>query len=198
MSKTVGIVVFPQVEELDFVGPLEVLGTMALLDREWQVVTIAESSGIVKGTHGLSINADCSFKDAPPLNVLLVPGGQGTSREVDNQRMINFVRETGSSASYVTSVCTGAFILHRAGFLTGKRAVTHWGSLEGLRALGDVEVVEERFVHDGNVVTAAGVSAGIDMALYLVSLLKDPQTAINVQKMMEYDPQPPVFAEAHA
>ncbi len=198
MSKTVGIVVFPQVEELDFVGPLEVLGTMAFLDREWQVVTIAESSGAVKGTHGLSINADYSFKDAPPLDVLLVPGGQGTRREVDNQRMIDFVRETGSSASYVTSVCTGAFILHRAGFLTGKRAVTHWGSLEGLRALGDVEVVQERFVHDGNVVTAAGVSAGIDMALYLVSLLKDPQTAINVQKMMEYYPQPPVFAEAHA
>ncbi len=198
MSKTIGIVVFPQVEELDFVGPLEVLGTMALLNREWQVVTIAESSGAVKGTHGLSINADYSFKDAPPLNVLLVPGGQGTSREVDNQRMIDFVREAGSSASYVTSVCTGAFILHRAGFLTGKRAVTHWGSLEGLRALGDVEVVQERFVHDGNVVTAAGVSAGIDMALYLVSLLKGPQTAINVQKMMEYYPQPPVFAEANA
>jgi transcriptional regulator GlxA family with amidase domain len=198
MSKTIGIVLFPQVEELDFVGPLEVFGIMAMMDRDWRVATIAESPERVRASNGLNVVADHGFEDAPPLEVLLVPGGQGTRSEVDNQRMIHFVRETGSNASYVTSVCTGAFILHRAGFLSGKRAVTHWGSLEGLRALGDVDVAQERFVHDGNVVTAAGVSAGIDMALYLVSLLKDAQTAINVQKMMEYYPQPPVFAEAPA
>lgn len=195
MTRTIGIVVFPQVEELDFVGPLEVFGSMAFLDHDWQVVTIAESSAGVKGTHGLNIKTDHTFENAPPLDVLLVPGGQGERREVDNPRMIQFVREAGSNASYVTSVCTGAFILHRAGFLSGRRATTHWGAIERLQELGDVEVMKERFVQDGNLVTAAGVSAGIDMALHLVSVLKDAQTATNVQKMMEYYPQPPSFAE---
>ena len=198
MTRTVGIVLFPDVEELDFVGPLEALGAMAFIDRGWQVVTIAEAGGSVRARHGLSVNVDHSFADAPPLDVLLVPGGQGTRQEVDNPRMIDFVREAGANAQYVTSVCTGAFILHRAGFLSGRRATTHWGSLERLRELGDVEVVEKRFVQDGNVITAAGVSAGIDMALYLASLLTDRQTAQNVQQMMEYYPQPPSLEEVRA
>jgi transcriptional regulator GlxA family with amidase domain len=198
MIRTIGIVLFPDVEELDFVGPLEALGAMAFIDRGWRVVTIAEAGGRVRARHGLSVNVDHSFADAPPLDVLLVPGGQGTRQEADNPRMIEFVRGAGANAQYVTSVCTGAFILHRAGFLSGRRATTHWGSLERLRGLGDVEVVEERFVQDGNVITAAGVSAGIDMALYLASLLTDRQTAQNVQKLMEYYPQPPSLEEVHA
>ncbi len=196
MTKTVGIVLFPGVEELDFVGPYEVLGGLTFQDRDWRVITIAEAGDSVKAANGLSINVDHSFDDAPRLDVLLLPGGLGTLKEVDNLRMIEFVQRAGKEASYVTSVCTGAFILHRAGFLSGKRATTHWGAVQGLRELGDVEVVSERFVHDGSVITSAGVSAGIDMALYLVSLLKDAQTAKNVQKMMEYYPQPPSFEEA--
>jgi transcriptional regulator GlxA family with amidase domain len=195
MTKTIGIVLFPEVEDLDFAGPLEVLGNMALMDRDWQVVTIAETTN-VKTAYGLKISVDYGFEDAPPLDVLLVPGGLGTRREVDNPKMIQFVRGAGSRASFVTSVCTGAFILHRAGFLSGKRATTHWGATAQLRELGDVEVIEERFVQAGNVITSAGVSAGIDMALHLVSLLRDATTAQNVQKMMEYYPQPPTFAEA--
>ena len=199
MTRTVGIVLFPNVEELDFVGPLEALGAMAFIDRGWQVVTIAEAGGSVRARHGLSVNVDHSFADAPPLDVLLVPGGQGTRQEVDNPRMIDFVREAGANAQYVTSVCTGAFILHRAGFLSGRRATTHWGAIGQLRELGDVEVVDdERFVQDGNVITAAGVSAGIDMALYLASRLTDRQTAQNVQKLMEYYPQPPSLEEVPA
>ena len=198
MIKTVGIVLFPGVEELDFVGPYEVFGGLTFQDRDWRVITISEAGDSVKAANGLSINVDHSFDDAPRLDVLLLPGGLSTRKEVDNLRMIEFVQRAGKEASYVTSVCTGAFILHRAGFLFGKRATTHWGAVQGLRELGDVEVVSERFVHDGSVITSAGVSAGIDMALYLVSLLKDAQTAKNVQKMMEYYPQPPSFEEAHA
>jgi len=198
MTKTIGVIIYPQAEELDFVGPLEVFGSLAALDREWRVVTIAETREPVRATHGLLATPDHSFDDAPPLDVILVPGGFGSRREATNQRMTGFVRRAGGAAAYVTSVCTGAFVLHSAGFLSGRRATTHWGSLQMLRELGDVEVVEERFVQDGNVISAAGVSAGIDMTLYLVSLLKDPQTARNVQKMMEYYPQPPVFAEAPA
>ncbi len=196
MTKTVGIVLFPGVEELDFVGPYEVFGGLTFQDRDWRVITISEAGDSVKAANGLSINVDHSFDDAPRLDVLLLPGGLSTRKEVDNLRMIEFVQRAGKEASYVTSVCTGAFILHRAGFLFGKRATTHWGAVQGLRELGDVEVVSERFVHDGSVITSAGVSAGIDMTLYLVSLLKDAQTAKNVQKMMEYYPQPPSFEEA--
>ena len=198
MTKTVGIVLFPGVEELDFVGPYEVFGGLTFQDRDWRVITISEAGDSVKAANGLSINVDHSFDDAPRLDVLLLPGGLSTRKEVDNLRMIEFVQRAGKEASYVTSVCTGAFILHRAGFLFGKRATTHWGAVQGLRELGDVEVVSERFVHDGSVITSAGVSAGIDMTLYLVSLLKDAQTAKNVQKMMEYYPQPPSFEEAPA
>ncbi len=198
MTKTIGIVLFPVFEELDAVGPYEVFGGLARQDPDWQVVTIAEMAEAVKAAHGLRVDIDYSFDNAPLLEVLLVPGGQGTRKEVDNPGMIEFVRRAGQQASYVTSVCTGAFILHRAGFLSGKRAITHWAAVERLRALGDVEVVEDRFVHDGNVITSAGVSAGIDMALYLVSLLKDAQTARNVQKMMEYYPKPPTFERASA
>lgn len=197
MTKTAGIVLFDDAEELDFVGPFEVLGGMASMQPDWRVVTVAERPDIT-ARHGLKISVDHSFENAPPLDVILVPGGQGTRREVDNARLIEFGRNAGQQAAYVTSVCTGAFILHRAGFLSGRRATTHWGSIDRLRALGDVEVVEERFVRDGSVITAAGVSAGIDMALYLVSVLSDAQTARNVQKIMEYYPEPPVFAEAGA
>jgi transcriptional regulator GlxA family with amidase domain len=197
MTKTVGIVVYPGVEELDFVGPLEVFGGMAAIDREWQVVTIAETP-TVRAYHGLKTTVDHTFEDAPPLDVILVPGGLGSREQMTNAPLLDFVREAGKGATYVTSVCTGALILHAAGFLPGRRATTHWGAIELLRGLGDVEVVSERFVQDGNVITSAGVSAGIDMALYVVSLLKDPATAANVQKMMEYYPQPPVFAEAPA
>ena len=189
---------FSVFEELDAIGPFEVFGALSELDADWRVVTVAESGGVVTGAHGLKVTTDHSFEDCPPVDVLLVPGGLGTRREVDNPRMIEFVREAGHNASYVTSVCTGAFILHRAGLLSGRRATTHWNSVDRLRALGDVEVVKQRFVHDGNVITAAGVSAGIDMALYLVSLLKDAQTARDVQKMMEYYPKPPELAEARA
>jgi transcriptional regulator GlxA family with amidase domain len=195
MTKTIGIVLFPDFEELDAMGPRETLGMMARLSGgEWRVVIVSQDGEPVRGFLGTSIVADHSFADCPHLDVIVVPGGQGTRQEVDNPRIIEFVRGAGANAQYVTSVCTGAFILHRAGFLSGKRATTHWGAIGQLRELGDVEVSDsERWVRDGNVITSAGISAGIDMSLYLVSLLKDAQTAQNVQKMMEYYPQPPVF-----
>ena len=176
-------------------GPRETLGMMARLSGgEWSVVMVSQDGEPVRGFLGASIIADHSFADCPPLDVIVVPGGQGTRTEVDNPRMIEFVRAAGAGAEYVTSVCTGAFILHRAGFLSGRRATTHWGAIGQLRELGDVAVSDsERWVRDGNVITSAGISAGIDMSLYLVSLLKDAQTAVNVQKMMEYYPRPPVF-----
>ena len=198
MTKTLGIVLFPQVEELDFVGPLEVFGTLTNFDKEWRVLTVAESCDLITAANGLKVTPDYCFDDCPPLDVLLVPGGMGTRRERKNPKMLEFVRKAAAGASYTTSVCTGALVLHAAGLLHDKRATTYWGSIEWLKSFGDVEVVNERFVQDGNVITAAGVSAGIDMALYLVGMLNGPDTARLVQKAIEYYPEPPEFAEASA
>lgn len=195
MTRHVGIVLFGAFEELDAIGPFEVFGALSELNADWRVVTVAESGGVVTGAHGLKVTADHSFEDCPPLEVVLVPGGLGTREEMNNPQMLKFLRRAARTASYVTSVCTGALVLQRAGFLAGRKATTHWGAIDLLRGMGDVEVVKERYVEDGNVVTSAGVSAGIDMSLYLVSLLTDAQTATNVQRMIEYFPQPPVFSE---
>jgi transcriptional regulator GlxA family with amidase domain len=198
VTKIAGIILYPDFEELDAVGPYEVLGMLSKLDRDWRVVTIAEKAGPVRAFGGLQLVADYSFDDAPPLDVILLPGGLGSRKEQANPSMLEYVRKTGESADYVTSVCTGAMILHQAGYLEGRKATTHWGAIHELRALGgNTTVVDDaRWVEDGNVLTSAGVSAGIDMALYLVSLLKDANTAKAVQKMMEYYPKPPEFAEA--
>lgn len=197
MSKTVGILLFPEVEELDFTGPLEVFGMLAqYFDQDWQVVTIAQSRQPMKGANGLTVSADHTFNDCPPLDVLVVPGGRGTLREVDNTTLVDFVRRVGSACQWLTSVCTGAFILSRAGFLDGREATTHWASLGHLRAEPGIRVVEKRFVRDGNVISAAGVSAGIDMALYVVGLVKGPEVARGVQKAMEYYPEPPFAGDA--
>ncbi len=191
MSFNIAFVLFPDFEELDFVGPFEVLAATAKhIDKEWRPFTVAQER-MVRSTNGLNIQADYTFADAPKADLVLVPGGEGTRTEVDNAELISYIKSACESAEYITSVCTGAFLLHKAGFLSGKRATTHWSQLDDLRALGDVTVEEDRWVHDGNVITAAGVSAGIDMALYLLGVLKSPEIARAVQRGIEYDPAPP-------
>lgn len=185
------IVLFPEVEELDFAGPYEVFGMASKAAwKDWRVFTVAQER-IVRGFNGLSINADYLLDDAPKADVIVVPGGWGTRAGMENEALIGYLRRAGVEAQWVTSVCTGAFLLHRAGFLHGKRATTYWEHRPTLEAMGGVTVVEERWVHDGNVITAAGVSAGIDMALYLVGVLKGPEAARRLQKGIEYDPAPP-------
>jgi transcriptional regulator GlxA family with amidase domain len=196
MGITTGMLLFRDAEELDFVGPWEVF-TMARTRRpEDRVVTIAESAEPIVCAKGLRVLPDHTFADAPALDVLLVPGGQGTRREVANPRLIDWLRATGTRARWVTSVCTGALLLHEAGFARGKRVTTHWGFVEDLRKRGEVEVLSgPRWVRDGNLVTAAGVSAGIDMALWLIGQLHGVALAREVQRFMEYDPAPPYAAE---
>ena len=191
MSFNIAIVLFPDYEELDFAGPYEVFGTAArYIDKEWRVFTVA-ADRMTRGTNGMRVEADYLFADAPAADLIVVPGGFGTRPGMDDAALIGYITRAGGSAKYVTSVCTGALLLQRAGFLDGKRATTHWAARKELRDLGGVEVGEERWVHDGNVVTAAGVSAGIDMALYVVGLLKSPDDARKVQHFMEYEPAPP-------
>ena len=194
MSFNIAFVLFPGFEELDFAGPYEVLGVAAKYqETDWQLFTVAEKQ-MVRGALGVNVQADHLFQDAPDAEMIVVPGGFGTREGMENAALIDYIRRAGADAQYVTSVCTGSFLLHTAGFLTGKRAATYFRSREQLEAMGDVTVVEDRWVHDGNVITAGGVSSGIDMALYVVGLLRTPEVARKVQQFIEYDPAPP-YAE---
>ncbi len=194
---TIGIVLFQGAEELDWAGPYEVFGMATKTVENARVVTIAESLEAVTGFNGLRVLPDYDFKGAPDLDVVLVPGGQGTRKEVDNPVMTDWLAKIAPRCQWVTSVCTGALLLHGAGLTDDKRVTTHWGFIDRLRecapkatVLGDV-----RYVRDGNLVTAAGVSAGIDMSLWLVGQIWGVDHARGTQRFMEYDPAPPYTAD---
>jgi len=150
----------------------------------------------VRGAKGMRFVTD-PIASAPPLDVLLIPGGQGTRREVENEPLLEWIAVVAETAGWVTSVCSGAMLLTAAGPARGRRVTTHWSVIETLRQREEAaEVLEHvRYVRDGNVVTAAGVSAGIDMALWLVGQWEGPAFARGVQKLMEYYPAPPHQAE---
>lgn len=194
---TTGILLFDGAEELDYVGPWEVL-TMARKEGD-RVVTIAEGPDVVRSAKGLRVVPDHTFEDAPSLDVVLVPGGQGTRGETDNPVLTGWLAKVAADASWVTSVCTGSLLLHAAGLTEGKRITTHWAYLDEFRArAGDAVTItgDARWVVDGNLVTAAGVSAGIDMALWLVGQLYDVPHARAVQRFIQYDPAPPYQFDA--
>lgn len=185
----VGILVFTAVEELDFVGPWEVLGTWALVTGKPPPVLVAQTAGPVRCAKGLAVLPHHGFADCPELDVLVVPGGQGTRRAVDDPALIGFVADRAAAARYTLSICTGAFLLHKAGLLEGRSATTHWASLDRLRELGGVKVLEQRYVIDGPIWTSAGVSAGIDMALEFIARIDSPAVAGKVQLVCEYYPE---------
>jgi len=184
-----GVLVFNQVEELDFAGPWEMLTMWSkVANGPERCLVVAQTMEPVVCAKGLSINPHASFASCPPLDYLLVPGGQGTRQEVNNKTLLDFVAGQAKSCKAVLSVCTGAFVLHAAGLLSGKKATTHWASLERLRVLGDVAVVEERFVRDGNIWSSAGVSAGTDLMLAFIAAVRGEEAAGKVQLQSEYYP----------
>ena len=197
---TIGLLIFDGAEELDFVGPWEVFTMARVLRDDIRVVTIAERAEPVRCAKGMRVIPDHTIADAPPLDVVMVPGGQGTRREVNNPALIGWLRQIGPSLRWVTSVCTGALLLCEAGFARGKRVTTHWAFVEELRKrYPDVEVLDQvRYVRDGSLCSAAGVSAGIDLALWLAGQLWGVALARQTQRNMEYDPAPPYAAEVHA
>ena len=171
-SLTIGLVLFDQAEELDWVGPFEVF-TMAQQTAggvgpaaSIRVILISRDGQVVRGAKGLRVEVDACFDSAPPLDMLLIPGGIGTRTEMKRPEMLDFLRKKAAECEWVTSVCTGSAVLHAAGLTRGKRITTHWGYIEALResAGESTQVLENvRYVRDGNLVTSAGVSAGIDM-----------------------------------
>jgi transcriptional regulator GlxA family with amidase domain len=188
----IAIALWDGVEELDFAGPYEVLAAWARFsERAIGVQTVAESTDPIMCAHGLRVLADSTWGDVGRVDLLVLPGGNTQPLQADDA-FLQRMRDLAARGTLMTSVCTGALIYAKAGLLDGRPATTHWSSLESLGGY-DVRVdPDARFVDDGEIVTAAGVSAGIDMALHLVARLESVEQAQAVRRYIQYDPQPPV------
>ena len=196
MSTTIAIYLFDGAEELDWAGPWEVLTSWAAAfpDDEVEVFTVADGEEPVVCAKGLRVLADHTRSSAPVFDVLVYPGGRGTRGHLADEERLSWVRRLAADGVLMTSVCTGSLVYAAAGLLDDGPATTHWGSLDHLGSLGSaIEVrADDRFVDRGEVVTAAGVSAGIDMALHLVMRRASRDTAAHVKRYIQYDPDPPV------
>lgn len=189
MGLTVGFLLFDDLTQLDFTGPLQVLNRLP----DAEIALIAKSEGPVRTDCGPFILPNHTLETAPDLDLLCVPGGYGVDAVMQDAAMLDFVRRQAAQAQYVTSVCTGAFILGAAGLLRGVRATTHWRYHDHLKAFGAIPV-KDRVVHDGRIITGGGVTAGIDFALSLVREIAGEDHASAVQLSLEYDPAPPLQA----
>ena len=193
----VGIVLFPDVEVLDFAGPFEVFSRVRSIpgiesrrtddNAPFRVFTVARTRTPLRTTGGLVVTPEFGFDDHPPIELLLVPGGFGTRALLEDQPTLDWIRATAARSKQVTSVCTGSLVLARAGLLDGKRATTHWGALDALGPLGrDITVVRDRRVVEDGVITSAGVSAGIDMAFRVVERQCGRAVAVETARYIEY------------
>ncbi len=195
-QQSVGILVFDEVEVLDFCGPFEVFASATTASDEpsgeqrlFRPLIVAEQNRLIHCRGGLLVQPHHSFADAPAFDVIVIPGGFGTRREIDNPRVLAWIAEQNERAELVTSVCTGAFLLAQIGLLNGKRATTHWQSVDWMRErFPAVQMLDtERVVDEGRIVTSAGVSAGIDMALHVVARLHGEEIANATARDMEYE-----------
>ncbi|GAA3817538.1 DJ-1/PfpI family protein [Amycolatopsis tucumanensis] len=189
--KTIAFLLYPGLTPLDLIGPLQVLASLRQADPSFETAVVAETLEPVATDAVVSLGADRTFDDVPAPYALVVPGGQaGTLRALTNERLVEYVRSASARATVTASVCTGALILGAAGLLEGREATTHWSFLEALREFGATPV-KRRWVDEGAVLTAAGVSAGIDMALHLAARFSNEDVAKILQFGVEYDPEPP-------
>ncbi len=201
-TQTIGILLFDDAEELDFVGPFEVFTMLSEAakkngeDARNNVVLISQTGKDITGAKGMRIGVDYAIDDAPELDVLCIPGGKGTRAEIHNKQLLEWVAKTAATCTWITSVCTGSFILAAAGLTENKNITTHWAATDEFYQLGLKGNMHKnvRYVNDGTLVTSAGVSAGIDMALWLTGQMHSIPLACATQKAMEYDPAPP-YAE---
>jgi transcriptional regulator GlxA family with amidase domain len=189
---SIAIWLWDGVEELDFAGPYEVLTQWARdSERPITVQTVAASADPVTCSHGLRVIPDAAWSEVGKVDLFLLPGGDTRPLQGD-EGFLGLVRDVAATGALMTSVCTGALVYGKAGLLDGRPATTHWSALERLAALGVDVDADARFVDDGEIVTAAGVSAGIDMALHLIARLESVERAQAVRRYIQYDPQPPV------
>jgi cyclohexyl-isocyanide hydratase len=185
----IGIVLFPRVTQLDFTGPLQVFSSVpgANVHLIWRRIEPVPSDSV------MAITPTITFADCPQLDVVCVPGGLGTDDAVNDEEMLAFLKQQAEGAKYVTSVCTGSLVLGAAGLLQGYRATTHWTAMDALAPFGAIPT-KTRVCVDRNRVTGGGVTAGIDFALTLVSIMVDRRTAEAIQLRLEYNPAPPFNA----
>jgi transcriptional regulator GlxA family with amidase domain len=195
-TRNLAILIFEDVEVLDFCGPFEVFSVANRFASPpaFNVVTVAEKAGPVLTRGGLSVNPHHRLLDCPRPNVLLVPGGQGTRKEMHNLALLDWIRQATLTAELVVSVCTGALLLAKAGLLDGLETTTHHGAIDLLRQTAPKTMVhaDRRFVENGRVVCSAGIAAGIDMSLHLVGRLLGQEVAKKTARQMEYPWQPTV------
>lgn len=194
--KHIGLLLFDGVEELDAVGPWEVLAwwTRTYPEDGYDVVLLSESGGPVTAAKGMVLTPQVSRAEAPAWDIFLHPGGFGTRALALDARHLEWMRQLRSTVPLMTSVCTGSLVYAAAGLLSGRPATTHWSALDRLAGLDPTITVkpEDRWVDDGDIITSSGVSAGIDMALHLVRRLAGTERAREVKREIQYDPQPPV------
>lgn len=186
MARRIGMLIFPRLTQLDMTGPYEVLARLP----DTKVDLVARTLDPVTTDRGMQIVPTVTYDTCPPLDVVMVPGGPGQQDLMEDETALGFLRKQAATAKYVTSVCTGSLVLGAAGLLKGKRATCHWAALEHLKPLGAIPV-SEKVVIDGNIVTGAGVTSGIDFALTLAAILEGEQVAREIQLGIEYDPAPP-------
>jgi len=191
-KKIIAFVLYPGLTLLDLVGPLGVLQKLAEIDDQYQTTVVAEKAGPLQADTRLTVIPDRTFDEVPHPFALFVPGGgEPTLKAMSNPAIRSYVRSAASEAEFIGSVCTGALILAAVGLLEGKPATTHWAFYKVLEKLGS-PYRRQRWVDNGKIINSAGVSAGIDMALFFTSRLTDEATAKRVQKLIDYDPQPPL------
>ena len=190
---TIGGLIFPDMDQCDFTGPFEALSRVP----NSHFLTIWKDKNPVRDLAGMQLLADTTIDDAPQLDVLLVPGGPGQEALMHDEAVLSFIRKQEAGARYVFSVCTGALLCGAAGLLQAKRATTHWTAMEVLPYFGAIPS-DERVVIDGKLISAGGVTSGIDASLIVVSLLRGETVAQELQLYMAYDPKPPFNAGSPA
>lgn len=194
MNSRLGFLLFNDFEDLDFFGPWEMLAHWSKkFHGPEELFIISENGAETTSVKGLSIKASANFNTCPTLDYLLIPGGIGTRKEVDNEKLIQFIKKITPTCQHILSVCTGSLLLQKAGLLHNKKATTHWGALDLLRASPDIKVVEERYIRDGNIWTSAGISAGIDMSLAFIAAIAGANVAGEIQLFAEYYPSHKIY-----
>lgn len=193
MTFRIGLLIFPQITQLDMTGPHEVFTKMP----DTEVMMVWKSLEPVQAGGGMRILPDVTFADCPQLDLICVPGGAGMNPLLNDEETLDFIRKQAANARYVTSVCTGSLVLGAAGLLKGKRAACHWTSREMLKEFGAIPE-DARVVIDGNIISGGGVTAGIDFGLTVVAELHGEEMGKAVQLGIEYDPSPPFDAGSPA
>jgi transcriptional regulator GlxA family with amidase domain len=196
MGNKLGLVLYENVQPMDVIGPWEVLAMWRkLLHAPIEMYLVSENGGLVNCDDDIVLNAHCAFNNCPALDYLIIPGGRGRREQVDNERLIAFIKKQAATADKILSVCTGIFLLHKGGLLRNRSVTTYWRALSELRSFKDIDVEEERVVKSGKIWTSGGVSSGIDLAFELIAEIAGKEEAGKVQLLFEYFPKRTIYCD---